>query len=218
VARHLAKEEEPPPRDKPRYRFVVAIVGIGALAFIAMVVVNAVFPERSPQAVAGPEDPGTGGNPFPAVPGDPGLTPPATPDPAVTGSTAPALTTAPGTSTTTSPPPPPPPSGPVVGDYTAQAPYPGGDFQAQVRLTNGGGSAQPWQIRLRYADNVTGVVNIWIDSYPNQPTATLEQGVFVFSGTRDLNPGEAITVKFHMDATGEDISPSECSVNGHTCT
>jgi hypothetical protein len=195
---------------------VVAITGILALAFIAMVVVNAVFPERTPQAAAGPEDPGTGGNPFPEVPGDPGLTPPTTPD-TVPSAGTPAPTTAPRTSTTTSP-PQPPPSGPVAGAYAAQNPYPGGDFQAQIRLTNTGGSQQAWQVRLRYADNVTGVVNIWIDSYPSQPVATLDQGVFVFSGSAPLAPGETITVKFHMDASGEDISPSECSINGRACT
>ena len=219
MARHLAREEEPPPRDKPRYRFLVAISGIVLLAFVAMVVVNAVFPERAPQAAAGQEEPGTGGNPFPAVPGDPGLTPPPTIDPGATGAPPSTAATPPQTSTTAANPPPPQPSGPVSGVYTAQEPYPGGDFQAQVRLTNASGSAQPWQIRLRYPDNVTGTVAIWIDSYPNQPQPpAVEQSTFVFTGSAPLAPGEVITVKLHMNATGEDIDPSDCSVNGRACT
>ena len=218
MGRHLAREEEPPPRDKPRYRFLVAISGIVLLAFVAMVVVNAIFPEQGPQAVAGPEDPGTGGNPFPAVPGDPGLTPPPT-DATPGATTAPSGPPTPPRTTSATSNPPAPPSGPVSGAYSAEEPYPGGDFQAQVRLTNSGGSAQPWQIRLRYPDNVTGVVAIWVDSYPNQPQPPgTDQGAFVFTGSAPLAAGETIVVKFHMNATGENISPSECSVNGRACT
>jgi hypothetical protein len=219
VGRHLAREEEPPPRDKPRYRFVVAISGIVMLAFVAMVVVNLIFPEQSPQAAAGPEEPGAGGNPFPAVPGDPGLTPPPT-DPALGATTPPATTTpTPPSTTTATTNPPTQPSGPVAGAYSAEEPYPGGDFQAQVRLTNSSGTAQPWQIRLRYPANVTGVVAIWIDSYPNQPQPPgTDQGAFVFTGSAPLGAGETIVVRFHMNASGEDIGPNECSVNGRACS
>ena len=47
----------------------------------------------------------------------------------------------------------------MTGDYTAQAPYPGGDFQAQVRLTNRAARPSRGRSASRYADNVTGVVS-----------------------------------------------------------
>jgi hypothetical protein len=70
VGRHSAPEEPPPPRDKPRYRFVVAISGILLLAFLSMAVVAAVFPETGPQAADGAGGNGAA-NPFPQVPAGP---------------------------------------------------------------------------------------------------------------------------------------------------
>jgi hypothetical protein len=69
VGRHNKPEEVPPPKNKPRYRFVVAFSAIFALAFASMGLVAAIFPQRGPQAQASP------GNPFPPLT-DPPTAPP----------------------------------------------------------------------------------------------------------------------------------------------
>jgi hypothetical protein len=211
VGRHLAEEEPPPPKDKPRYRFLVAISGIIVLACAAMAVVNWVFPEKGPQATAGP-DTTVDGNPFPVVPGDPGWTA----DPSVSPTTAPDATS-PG-STPTAPPPAVAP-GAVTGAYAVQSTYPATGFQAQVSLTNTSAGPQPWQVRILYPDNVTGYVAVWIDSYANQPQPpSVDGGYYVFTGSSPLHGGETVALRFHMTASGGDITPSECWVNERPCT
>src|ERR1700730_927634 len=58
-------EDLPPPKAKPRYRFVVAFSTILLLAFASMAIVAAIFPEQGPQARAS-GDPTGPGNPVPS--------------------------------------------------------------------------------------------------------------------------------------------------------
>lgn len=216
MGRHLAPEEPPPPKDKPRYRFLVAISGILALAFAAMAVVNAVFPEKSPQAVAGP-DPGQGANPFPEVPGPPGGMPSATPDPAVTAPPSAPPTTGPPPGTTAQP-PPNPPSGLVSGAYSVpQTPWPDG-FIGSVRLTNNGTSAESWQVVLVFPGTVGALQNRWISDGPGGSTVTRNGQTVVFNSTQVLAAGASIGLYFQFARAGADIDPEQCWVNGRACT
>lgn len=211
MGRHLKVEEPPPPKDKPRWRFLVAIGGIVVLAFVSMAAVAALFPQRGSQAVAGPET----SNPFPHLPGDPtGGTSPSggpTPDPGQT----PASTPPRGSASR----PPNAPSGQLSGAYTVlpNAVWETG-FQAQVAITNNTGSAQSWQVRLVYPASVTRYVTSWVDGSPG-PRAEVSGQTVIFSGTATVPIGRTIGLKFQFDRTkGGDFSPIECSVNGRACT
>src|SRR5215204_622151 len=74
VGQHSVPEQPPPPKDKQRYRFLVAIAGIVTLAFITMAIVAAMFPENAP-AVAGPDGAAASANPFPPLPTVDGVPP-----------------------------------------------------------------------------------------------------------------------------------------------
>lgn len=61
MGRHSVTEE-PAPVPKPRYRFLIAFLGIFALGFATLAIVANVFPHQAPPAEAGE------GTPFPGAP------------------------------------------------------------------------------------------------------------------------------------------------------
>lgn len=217
MGRHTAAEAPPPPKDKPRYRFLVAISGILVLAFVTMAAVAALFPENGSRAVAGPD--GSQANPFPQLPGDPAATSGATP---TTGGQPPGVPASPlptrGGPPRSTPPAKPPPPNQVSGAYSVidNAVWDLG-FQAQVAITNSTDASQSWQVRVRYPDTVTRYVASWIDGYP-EPQAQQSGQTVTFTGTVTIPAGQTVSLKFRFDkAKDGDYSPTECSVNGRPC-
>jgi hypothetical protein len=213
VGRHTAREEPPPPKDKPRWRFLVAIGGIIVLAFIAMAAVAALFPENGPRAVAG-ADPTE--NPFPQLPGGPV----GTVGPSPSGGTSPPggipLTQSPGTR------PPPPatdsPAGPLSGVYSLLPGRVWNDgFQAEIMITNGSAAAQSWQVRLQYPANVTQYRTSWMDGYP-APAVEVTGQTVTFTGTATIPAGRTVNLRFEFKKSAGDFDPVSCTVNGRVCT
>jgi hypothetical protein len=220
VGRHLVPEEPPPPKEKPRWRFLVAIGGIAMLAFIAMAAVAALFPENGPRAAAGPD--ATQGNPFPQLPGDP----------LATTSAAPSASATPGPSAAASPTQPPggrpprsttgptgqPPSAQLSGVYSLLPGRVWADgFQAEIMITNGTAAAQSWQVRLRYPTSVTRYVTSWMDGYP-APTVDASGPTVTFTGSVTVPAGRTVNLRFEFKKTTGDFNPVECSLNGRACT
>lgn len=211
MGKHLAREEPPPPKDKPRWRFLVAISGILVLAFIAMAAVAALFPQHGPQAVAGPET--TPPNPLPPTQVETGGPPsggaPSTSAPPTRGATQPSTTRTPN----------PPPAGQLSGAYSVlpNAVWDKG-FQAQVVITNKTGSAQSWQVRIVYPASVTRYVTSWIDGHP-EPHAEVSGQTVIFSGSSTVPAGATWALKFQFDKqSGGDFNPVQCTVNGRACS
>jgi hypothetical protein len=186
----------------------VAISGIVVLAFVAMAAVAALFPENGPRAVAG-ADPTE--NPFPHLPGDP-----VGPSPSDGASP-----------TTGTPPPRPPdtklppstgtPSGPLSGVYSLLPSRVWSDgFQAEIMITNGGGSAQPWQVRLQYPAVVTQYVTSWMDGYP-APVVEVTGQTVTFTGTAVIPAGRTVNLRFEFKKSAGDFDPVSCTVNGRAC-
>jgi hypothetical protein len=213
VGRHTAQEEPPPPKEKPRWRFLVAIGGILVLAFVAMAAVAALFPENGSRAVAG-ADPTE--NPFPHLPGDPAVTagpsPSAGPSPnAGTPPTRGADTRPPRSSTAS-------PSGPLSGVYTLLPGRVWNDgFQAEIMITNGAATAQSWQVRLQYPANVTPYVTSWMDGYP-APAVEVTGQTVTFTGTAAVPAGRTVNLRFEFKKSAGDFDPVSCTVNGRACT
>jgi hypothetical protein len=217
VGRHLAREEPPPPKDKPRWRFLVAISGILVLAFIAMAAVAALFPENGPRAAAGPTE-----NPFPHLPGDPVVTnggvPSATATPGPSAGSQPTRT-APARTPRATPPgsPTPPPSGQLNGVYSLLPGRVWNDgFQAEIMITNNTSSAQSWQVRVRYPESVTQYVTSWMDGYP-APAVQVSGQTVTFTGAANVPANTTVNLRFEFKKSGGDFNPVECTVNGRTC-
>jgi hypothetical protein len=213
VGKHLAREEPPPPKDKPRWRFLVAISGILVLAFIAMALVAALFPQHGPQAVAGPE---TTQPPFPPIQGGPDQNPTSTGPPATSTPPSRGATGTGRPSTTRAP---KPPAGQLSGAYSVlpNAVWDTG-FQAQVVIANKTGSAQSWQVRIVYPSTVTRYVTSWIDGHP-EPHADVSGQTVIFSGSATVPAGATWALKFQFDKqSGGDFNPVECTVNGRACS
>jgi hypothetical protein len=215
VGRHTAKEEQPPPKEKPRWRFLVAISGIIVLAFVAMAAVAALFPENGPRAVAG-SDPTE--NPFPQLPGGPVVTVGPTQSPGASPSTAPA-TQPPGTRpprsstvpTTGSP------SGSLSGVYSLLPGRVWSDrFQAEIMITNDAASTQSWQVRLQYPVTVTRYVTSWMDGYP-APAVQVSGQTVTFTGSAAIPAGTTVNLRFEFEKSAGDFDPVSCAVNGRTC-
>jgi hypothetical protein len=213
VGRHLAREEPPPPKEKPRWRFLVAISGILVLAFVAMAAVAALFPENGPRAVAG-SDPTE--NPFPNLPGDPGGTvgpsPSAGPGPTVgTPLTQPPGTRPPRSAAGSS-------SGPLSGVYSLLPGRVWSDgFQAEIMITNGAATAQSWQVRLQFPSNVHQYVTSWMDGYP-APTVEVTGQTVTFTGTGAVPAGRTVNLRFEFKKSAGTFDPVSCTVNGRPCT
>ncbi|HLT11151.1 MAG TPA: cellulose binding domain-containing protein [Micromonosporaceae bacterium] len=224
MGRHSAPEEPPPPKDKPRYRFVVALAGILCLGLLAMAVVNAIFPEQSPQAVAGP-DPALDGDPVLETPGEvletpgepsptdtPGPTPP--PPSATAGPNSPSRTS----TTPAGPPPGDAPTGQVSGAYSLSGtPWPDG-FIGSVQLTNNSDTPQPWQVVLVMPANVGELHNRWISGGPGSSSVTRSGQTIVFNSTEPLAAGSSIGLFFQFAKEGPVTDPEECWVNGRACS
>lgn len=223
MGRHSAPEEPPPPKNKPGYRFFVAILGIALLAFISMAVVAALFPENGSRAVAGQD----GNAASPAYPGIPPNTPGAPPEavqPSVSTSAPP--TTAATSRPPTSRPPRTPagatpsnqPTGRVLGTYGVRDEWVDG-FIGQVVLSNTQTTPQHWQVRLVFPDTVSDdkPINSWIEG-PGGATFRRDGAALIFESTQPLAPGALITLAFQFAKQGSDLNPRECSVNGMPCT
>jgi hypothetical protein len=205
VGRHTVPEAPPPPKAKPRYRFLVAIGGIVFLGFVAMAVVAAMFPEVGPVASAGADNTASA-NPFPNLPG-----------PSMTAGTPVATGSIGGPPPVTKKPVPPAPKGNVTGVYSVDpATTWEQGFQASIQLTNPTSSKQNWQVRVEYPANVTRYVISWVNGMP-APTAQATAHGAVFTSTVPIPAGASVTLFFQFDKTAGDFSPSQCSVNGRAC-
>jgi hypothetical protein len=194
VGRHSTPEEPPPPKDKPRYRFVLAISAIFLLAFASMAVVAAVFPDKAPQAEASPGDPGAAGNPFPSI---------------SSGSPGPVAPAAPQSSTTA--------TGPFTGRFEVSQDWSDG-FIGAVQLSNGTAGDKAWQVQLVFPANVGALQSRWISGGPGDSTVARTGQTVTFTGSVPLAAGAHIGIYFQFaKATGSPV-PSACSVNGGPCT
>lgn len=228
MGRHNVPEVLPPPKDKPRYRFVLAISAIFLLAFASMAVVAAIFPEKAPQAEASPGDPNAG-NPFPVISTGPTASP-GTDAVAGAGSGAGAgagagagsgATSAapnrPGNSAPTTPPPVgKPTSGGVTGAFTVKTEWADG-FIGAVNLSNATSSGQSWQIQLVFADNVGVLQSRWIAGGPGEMTVTRTGQTVTFTGQQVLPSGAKIEVAFQFGKAAGTSAPRTCSINGQAC-
>jgi hypothetical protein len=194
VGRHSTPEEVPPPKEKPRYRFVVAISAIALLAFASMAFVAAVFPQQAPQAEASPADPGLVN--IPGSASGPAVT---TPSPLGPGSAA------------------GPPTGFVAGTFVVSQDWADG-FIGAVQLSNATPDAQTWQVRLVFPANVGALQAHWISGGPGDATVTRAGQTVTFTGQSPLASGAHIGVFFQFAKTGANPAASACSVNGHACT
>jgi Cellulose binding domain len=196
VGRHSTPEELPPPKDKPRYRFVIAISAIALLAFASMALVAAVFPQNAPQAEASPADPGLVGIPS-QFPGS------------QSGAAAPV----------TSPPPPAtgPATGPVAGTFVVSQDWADG-FIGAVQLSNATPTAQAWRVQLVFPANVGALQARWISGGPGDTTVARAGQTVTFTSQVPLAAGAHIGVFFQFAKTGGNPAASACSVNGHACT
>ena len=213
MGRHLVREEPPPPKEKPRWRFLVAISGIVVLAFIAMAAVAALFPENGSRAVAG-ADPTE--NPFPQLPGEPlgtvGPSPSVGASPtAGTPPNQPRGTRTPRSTADT-------PSGSLGGVYSLLPGRVWNDgFQAEIMITNGGTTAQQWQVRLQYPAAITRYVTSWMDGYP-APVVEVAGQTVTFTGTAAIPAGHTVNLRFEFKKSAGDFDPIACTVNGRACT
>ncbi len=230
MGRHSAQEEPPPPKEKPRYRFLVAIAGIALLAFFTMATVAAIFPER-PQASATEQPPPA--NPFPEVSG-PGDTPTPGPDSPAPGSTQPS-----GQPPTNAPVPPVvpsvtaagsspvpgsgptgatnPPSGVVGGQFAVATAWETG-FIAGVQLTNATTTAQSWQVTLVLPDGVGVLDATWISGGPGGSTYSRNGQTVVFTGVAPLAAGSGIGLNFQFRRAAGPFQPTSCAVNSRPCS
>lgn len=184
-----------------------------------MAVVNAIFPEQSPQAAAEP-DPSLDVDPVPEVPDEPSPTD----TPGTSGPTPPPTSAVPGptspTRTSTTPPQEPgdAPSGQVSGAYSVSGtPWPDG-FIGSVQLTNNSDDAQPWQVVLVMPANVGELQNRWISGGPGSSSVTRSGQTIVFNSTEPLAPGSSIGLFFQFAKVGTLADPEECWVNGRACS
>jgi hypothetical protein len=224
VGRHNAPDELPAPKDKPRYRLVLAIGGIFLLAFVSMAVVAAVFPERGLRASAAPKAPADGdpaGKPFPSISAGPAVgTPPSSAPLTTVPARPPARTAAgrPASTKTTAPPAGPTPTGPVAGSYKLATDWTSG-FIAAVTLTNSAQGDQSWQVTLLFPDNVGALQAQWIAGGPGNMTVARAGQTVTFTSEQPLAAGRQIEVTFQFDKTAAGSpSPRTCSVNGFACT
>jgi hypothetical protein len=217
--RHRVPKEPLPPTGKPRYRFVVAIFGIVALAFLTMVTVAAIFPEDGPSAATTPTE-----NPFPPLPDGtpaPGPIPAEGPDGApATDAPAPGNPTGrPAGRPPTTNAPPAAPTGRVSASYALlpEGVWAAG-FQAEVVITNPTGKSQEWQVQLRFPSTVTRYVASWIDGYP-EPAVDVSGRTVTFTGQVAVPAKETARLRFQFDKEPDgDFGPVECSVNGRNCS
>jgi hypothetical protein len=187
-----------PPSGKPHYRFVVAIAGIIALAFLTMAAVALIFPEGDTSASTDP-----------------------TADALPAGGAVPADPAPPGDQPTTKAPPGDLPA-PVAGKLSAayrvlpEGTWDAG-FQAEVAISNATGSPQSWRVRLRYPDAVMGLVSSSMVGQP-EPTVRLTDDGVIFTGTAALPPRQTARLQFQFAKLRDGaFAPLECSVNGRRC-
>jgi hypothetical protein len=93
--------------------------------------------------------------------------------------------------------------------------WPGG-FIAGVTLTNGGTADQPWQVTIMYPDSVAPYVTGWSDA-PVPPTTVSQSHGATITGQAPLGPGQSVSVFVQFGTQGNDISPTQCDVNGGAC-
>jgi hypothetical protein len=203
VGQHSVPEEPPPPKDKPRYRFLLAIAGIVALAFLAMAIVAAAFPEQSP-AAAGPDDETGVANPFPTLPTVDTGGPTTVTGPASVAASRPAATRTTKASSKI---------GAVYSPYNIW----NNGFQATVTVRNRTSTPQNWQVALVFPDSVTPTENRWVNG-PSLPDVVTEGHNVVFTGTAPIAPGNELVVYFELQKSGDVTAPLVCTVNGQTCS
>jgi hypothetical protein len=204
VGRHAVPEESPPPKDKPRYRFVVAVSGIVLLAFASMAMVAAVFPQRAPQAQASPKDLAGSADAFPPIAASQS-----------SPTAAPLVTTNPASGDATTP--PAAAMGLVSGKFQLSNDWNDG-FIGSVRLSNGTSSAQAWRVLLVFPDNVKDLQARWIAGGPGEMTVTRTGPTVTFTGQTSLAAGARLGVFFQFGKTVGSPTPRKCSVNGRACT
>jgi hypothetical protein len=209
VGRHLAPEAPPPPKDKPRYRFLVAIGGIAALALLTMAIVAAVFPEqRPPEAAAGTGEPFPSGGGTTAT-GAPSSASPPVPSPLPAPSDKPSSTTAP-------PVVGPPPTGPVAGVFAVVQTWDTG-FIGGVQLTNTATTAEAWQVTLVLPASVGELRASWVEGGPGIPAASRSGQTVTFRADAPLAAGVQVGLRFQFDRAPGPIAPLTCTVNGRAC-
>lgn len=207
MGRHAVPEQSPPPRDKPRYRFVLAFGAIFLLAFASMAIVAAVFPERGPQAQAS----GDAGNPFPPIAPAQTIT--------VNPSSGDVSTPGPDNPTVNPPPPANPPTvaaGAVTGAFAVSQDWNDG-FIGTVALSNSTDRAQPWVVRLVFPDIVGALQTSWIAGGPGGSTSQREGQTVTFTGTEPLARGARIGLSFQFAKGPGAPSPRSCLVNANPC-
>jgi Cellulose binding domain len=196
VGKHVRRFLYLEPGAKPRHRFVIALGTIVLLAFGAMAVVAAIYPENDP-AVAQPD----GNTLFSVEPGDPG--PPIEADPTLPPTDA----------------PPGAPTGLLLGIYTVPASniWATG-FQAQIAMTNTTAAPQTWQVRLHFPQSVTAFTGSWVDGQPQPGIEAVDQD-FTFTGGMPVPPGQTVVLKVQFEKTvNADFRAQECVINGRACS
>jgi cellulase/cellobiase CelA1 len=103
----------------------------------------------------------------------------------------------------------------LTAQYSVQERWPGG-FIARVAVSNGGSSAQTWQVRLEYPATVAGFVAGWSNGTVQPRTETGTRAATI-TGATPLGAGQTIAVFVQFGAMGGNITPTECDVNGVTC-
>nr|MDT0659639.1 hypothetical protein [Micromonospora sp. DSM 115978] len=110
----------------------------------------------------------------------------------------------------------PAPAPEVTGHYQVMASY-DDSFIAEVVVGNVASTGRQWTVELRFPAGVGELRTFWVESAP-QATLRRSGGLFVFTSTVALPARSTVPLRFHFDRTGAVNSPSECRVNGASCT
>ena len=196
MGKHVRRLFHLEPGAKPRHRFVIALGTIVLLAFGAMAIVAAIYPENDP-AVAQPD-----GSSGPYL-GEPG--PPIEADP-----TLPATDAAPPNGA---------PTGLLLAIYTVPSSSVWGTgFQAQIAMTNTTAAPQPWRVKLHFPPGVTAFTGSWVDGQPQPAVDAVDQD-YTFTGGLPVPPGQTVVLKVQFDrAVNSDFRAQECVINGRACS
>ncbi|MBY8872568.1 hypothetical protein K7640_12060 [Micromonospora sp. PLK6-60] len=85
-------------------------------------------------------------------------------------------------------------------------------FDAQLRLDNGSGQAQEWQVELAFAGNVKTATVL------SPGISVTVGGGYVLRGASALAAGQSTTVTVRFLRNGAGDQPGRCTVNGAACT
>jgi hypothetical protein len=199
---------------------VVATASVVTIVLAVLAVVRALLPDASrPVSAVGPflaappssvDTSTTAATAGPVAAGQPTRAT-GTPRP---GTTAPSPTAASVTTTTNSP--LAVSQAGLTAAYAVDQRWPGG-FIARIAVTNGGSSAQGWQVIVQYPATVAGLVADWSNASVQPHTDATPHSATITSGT-PVGGGQSVNVFVQFGAMGENIAPIVCTVNGAACS